>query len=87
VRIVISSIKDPIGRSFETRTKRLQYWKAFFEVAPLADFPPDEVKELCRHELAEADDETQKLRDKFTLESATALTLVLMFSYSQSLAG
>ncbi len=77
--IVVSAIRRPSSR-IEERTARLQYWKTFFEVAPLAGTPViEEANQLCRVEMAEAEDETRNFSNKFVTSITTSCTLILMF--------
>lgn len=77
--IVVSAIRRPSSR-MEERTSRLQYWKTFFEVAPLAGASvTEETKQLCLAEMAEGEDETRNLSNKLVTHTTTACTLVVMF--------
>jgi hypothetical protein len=76
--LAIYAIRMPASK-LEERTKRLQYWKTFFDVASLVDTDiEDETKKLCRKELAQADDETRNLSDEFMGFVATVFTLMLI---------
>jgi hypothetical protein len=62
--IVISAFKWRASR-IETRKARLDYWKTYFEVAPLAgQTVGDETKKLCIAELEEGEDEARNLGNK-----------------------
>jgi hypothetical protein len=77
--IVVSAIRRPSSR-IEERTARLQYWKTFFEVAPLAGSTVTErTKQLCLEEMAEAEDETRNFNNKLVTSITTAYTLIVMF--------
>lgn len=77
--IVVSAIRRPSSR-IEERTSRLQYWKTFFEVAPLAGASvTEETKQLCLAEMAEGEDETKNLSNKLVTHITTAYTLLVMF--------
>jgi hypothetical protein len=73
---VISAIKDPVGRVFENRTKRLQFWKTMLETSSLTDVTDQSfLKEQCRQEIAEASDEVLKITNKFV----GGLSVLLLF--------
>lgn len=77
--IVVSAIRRPSSK-IEERTARLQYWKTFFEVAPLAGSTVSEdSKQLCLAEMAEGEDETRNFNNKIVSSITTAYTLIVMF--------
>jgi hypothetical protein len=76
--IVITAIRRPASR-IQERTKRLQYWKTFFELAPLSgNAVSDEAKRLCVAELAAAEDETRNLSNKLVSFITTVCTVAVM---------
>lgn len=78
---MISSIRDPIGRGIEKQTKRIQYWKAFFEVTSLTETDAhfsDHPKNLCRQDLEESYSEIQKLTNPFVDHITKCLTVIGM---------
>ena|SRR6185437_1145483 len=77
--IIVSAIRRPSSK-IEERTARLQYWKTFFEVAPLAGSTVSEdSKQLCLAEMAEGEDETRNFNNKVVSSITTAYTLIVMF--------
>ncbi len=72
----IGAVKDPIGRAFENRTKRVQFWKTMLDAAPLADVTDITFfKEQCRNEMAGAVDAVAAVSNKFVGEVSVALLL------------
>jgi hypothetical protein len=73
---LIAALKDSVGRVFENRTKRVQFWKTMLEASPLADITEvDLYKQKCRQEMNEATDAIGAVTNKF----AGRLSAVLLF--------
>jgi len=73
---LISTVLDPIGKAFENRTKRVQFWKTMLETSPLADVTDVSFyKEQCRHEMTEAADVVAAMSNKFVGD----FSLILLF--------
>jgi hypothetical protein len=82
---LISAVKDPVGRIFENRTTRVQFWKTMLDTAPLADVTDVTfIKAQCRQEIADAVDAAAMASNKFVGEVSLSLLLgavVFIFSF------
>lgn len=82
---LIAFWKERSIRTFETRTKRVDFWKKMLETAPLVDVKDVTfIKEQCQTEIAEAVDAVAIEKNKFVGELSTIITygfgtLVILF--------
>lgn len=77
--LAVLAIRRPISR-IEDTTKRLQYWKTYFEVKNLVGPDVTEDERLrCAVELREADDAAQNLKSKLLSFVAGISTIAIAF--------
>jgi hypothetical protein len=72
VAALIDTLRNRSVRTFENRTKRIQFWKTMLEVAPLADVSNLAlIKEQCQHEMVVSADMAAMESNEFVSDLST----------------
>jgi hypothetical protein len=83
----IAAVKDRSVRTFETRTKRVEFWKTMLDTAPLAEATNVAfLRDQCRQEMVRAADavatENNELAGRISMALIVAVGFVLVFLIS-----